>query len=169
MPRLAKNLTGGSIQTSPLQGTKIPIALESEACVLGLALREPDLAELVCSELDSTDFYSGTNQAVFLAVKGLLDDSLTVNEVSVAERANRPREAITALLEASAGVTQNQAKSVVSELRRIAELRKVYVACQTTFNGIGKDSKLEEVIDGLEKQLYGARTEIGRASCRERV
>lgn len=136
------------------QSNRLPVALESEAAILGAALRDSETAEVVGSELEESDFYSGANQAVFRAVKGLLDDSLTVNEVSVAERANRPRAAITELLEASAGVTSNQAKSIVSELRRIAELRKVYVACQATFNSIGKDSKLEEVVDGLEKQLY---------------
>lgn len=135
-------------------GGRAPTVLESECAALGAAIRDPESAEVVVSELGQEDFYSGKTQAVFTAIKGLLDDNLTLNPVSVSERCGQSRSDVEELLSAAAGVGQGQLKTLISEIRRVSGLRVIYNACSNASSGINKDSKLEEIMEALEKGLY---------------
>ncbi len=135
-------------------GGRAPTVLESEQAALGAAIRDPDSAESVSSELTTEDFYSGKNQAVFKAIQDLLNDNLTLNPVSVSERCGQPRTEIEELLSVAEGVGQGQLKTLISEIRRVSGLRVVYNACANASSSIGKDSKLEEIVETLEKGLY---------------
>ncbi len=135
-------------------GGRAPVVLESELACLGAAIRDPDSAESVVSELTQEDFYSGTSQTVFKAIQDLLNDNLTLNPVSVSERCGHSRADVEELLSAAQGVGPSQLKTLISEIRRVSGLRVVYNACSNASSGIGKDSKLEEVVEALEKGLY---------------
>ncbi len=133
---------------------RAPAVLESEFSAIGCALRDADSAEIVTSELQQEDFYSSKSSAAFKAIKSLLDDSLTVNPVSVSERSGLPRTDVEDLLAASHGIGPAELKTLLSELQRVGALRTIYTACTNASSQIGKDSKLEEVVEALEKGLY---------------
>lgn len=132
----------------------IPVVLESERAVLGAAIRDPDAAETVASDLTREDFYSVPTASVFNAVQGLLSEQLTLSTVSVAERSGLPRAEVEEFVEASRGVTASQLKTLISEVRRVGQLRGIYNACVNTSSQIGKDSKIEQIVEALEKGLY---------------
>ncbi len=133
---------------------RAPTVPESEQASLGCALRDPDSAETVVSELTHEDFSGAKTQAVFKAIKSLLDDSLSVNPVSVSERSGQPRTDVEGLLDSAQGIDANQLKTLISDVRRVSGLRAVYNACVNASSSIGKDSKVEEIVDALEKGLY---------------
>lgn len=140
--------------TSPFG--KAPSVSESECACLGAAIRDPDFAEIVTSELTKDDFYSVRTQSVYTAMHGLLDASLALSPVSVAERSGLPRTDIEELLASSHGIGSSQLKTLISEIRRVGQLRAIYTACTNASSQIGKESKLEEIMSVLEKGLYGA-------------
>ena len=135
--------------------SNIPIALESEHAVLGAALRDGDCAEAVASELAREDFYSVQTASVFTAITELLNAQLTVNAVSVADRSGLPLAELDGFLESSKGLGTDSLRTVIAEVRRIGQLRAVYNACINASSSIGKDSKIETVVDTLEKGIYG--------------
>jgi replicative DNA helicase len=51
-------------------------------------------------------------------------------------------------------VTPGQLKTLVAELRRVSGLRGIYDACSQARGSIGKDAKVEEILELLEKGLY---------------
>ncbi len=133
-----------------------PCVLESEQAAIGCALSDPEHAELVVSELDAVDFYSSKTQAAFKAIKDLSEAQLTVNPVSVSERTGTARPEIEELVDRAKGITPSQLKTLLSDIRRVGTLRRIYVACTNAASGVGRDSKVEEVVEILEKGLYGA-------------
>ncbi len=133
---------------------RAPTVLESECCAIGCALRDAESAERVTTELQLEDFYSSKTASAFKAIKGLLDDSLTVNPVSVSERSGLPRTDVEELLGAAHGIGPAELKTILSEVQRVGALRVIYTACSNASSQIGKDSKLEEVVEALEKGLY---------------
>lgn len=133
---------------------KPPVVLESERTALGACLKHPEGAEYVASELEVTDFYDGTCRKVFNAIKALSDDGLELNNVSVSERAGIALNELDDLADRASGITPPQLKTLVAEIRRVAGLRMVYEACSDTREHIGKDAKLEEVLEVLEGNLY---------------
>jgi len=135
---------------------RAPAVLESEQAALGCALRDTESAELIISELQSEDFYSGKTGAVFKAMRDLSESGLTINPVSVAERSGTVRQEIEELVDRAQGVTSSQLKTIISDIRRVGALRNIYTACSNASSSIGRDSKLEEVTDLLERGLYKA-------------
>lgn len=130
----------------------VPTALESEKACLGASMVDGEAAEIVASELQKEDFYSGKHQKVFLAIRDLFGEGLVVNHLSVHERTGLQ---LSELESFSDGCPGGQAlRTAVSETRRIGSLRVVHTACQETLNRVGKDSKLSEVLEGLEGKLY---------------
>lgn len=130
----------------------VPVALESEKAVLGAAMVDAEAAEVVASELQKEDFYSAKHQRLFLAVRDLFGEGLVVNQLSVHERTGIGRDELEAL---SDSPTVGAAlRTAVSEVRRIGGLRTVYLACEDTIRRVGKESKLGEVLEGLEGKLY---------------
>lgn len=140
--------TGTSIKSS------VPAAVEAERAVLGAAVRDAEAAETVAAELTREDFYSVENSSVFVAIKELLEDNLTVGAVAVAERSGLPRTAVEEFLDSAKGVGPSQLKTLLSEIRRIGQLRSIYNACTNASSQIGKDSKVEQIVEVLEKGLY---------------
>lgn len=135
---------------------RVPVAIESEKALIGAGLRDSDFAEELSTELNLTDFYSSDTQAVFKGIQSLLGDDLTVNPVSVSERTpGAARSVINEFLELGQGIGRSEFKTLVSELKRIGQLRSIYTACLNASSVIGKDSKVEDVIDSLERGLYG--------------
>ena len=112
------------------------------------------MAEYVTAELDEKDLYDGTCRRIFAAIKALTDDGLELNRVSVSERAGIALPIVDEFAESSAGISPAQLKTLLSEIQRISGLRAIYDACSSTKDAIGKDTKLEEVLEYLEKGLY---------------
>jgi replicative DNA helicase len=110
----------------------------------------------VASELEPTDFYSGRNQAVFKAIKDLGEEGLTVNPLSVAERSGATRTDVDELLASAQGIGPKELKTLLADVRRIGALRNIYIACTNAASQVSKDSRVEEVVDILEKGLYKA-------------
>ncbi len=140
--------------TTPPSFGRAPAVLESECAAIGSALRDAESAELVTSELQQEDFFSSRTGSAFKAIKGLLDDSLTVNPVSVAERSGLPRTDVEELLASAHGIGPSELKTILSEVQRVGALRVIYTACTNASSQIGKDSNLEEVVEALERDLY---------------
>jgi replicative DNA helicase len=129
-----------------------PTALESERACLGAAMSDTEAAEVVAQELQKEDFYSGQHQRVFVAVRDLFGEGLVVNSLSVHERTGIPIADLDVFAEQHpAGAAL---RTAVSEVRRVGALRTVYAACQETLSRVGKESKLSEVLEGLEGKLY---------------
>lgn len=142
---------------SPPQGNgRAPAVLESEQAAIGCALRDPESAELVVSELQPEDFYSSRTQAVFKAIRDLSEGELTVNPVSVSERSGTARPEVDELVDRASGVTPAQLKTLISDIRRVGALRRIYQACTNAASQVGKDSKVEDVVEILEAGLYKA-------------
>lgn len=129
-----------------------PSVLESERHALGCAIElNGEAAELVVTELKPDDFYSEKNRRVFNAIKALFDEGLTVNSVSVSERS------LVSLGEVNdypPATSIANLRTLVADIGRVAGLRSVYYACTSAQANIGKDAKLEEILEGLEKGLY---------------
>lgn len=132
-----------------------PTVLESERYALGSALKgNAEAAEILTSELQPEDFYSANNRKIFLAIKGLTDEALSVNTVSVIERSGISQQEIDELADRARDVTVPQLKTFVSDISRTSKLRVVYNSCNDTRDLITKDAKVEEVLEKLEKSLY---------------
>lgn len=141
-----------------------PVVLESERAAVGCCIRHPEGAEYVASELDSKDFYDDNARKAFTAIKGLVDDGLEVNRVTVSERAGISLALVDEYSEAGKGVTPPQLKTILSEITRTSGLRAIYDVCGKTRDVIGKDTKLEEALAQLEASLYkGDRTGASEA------
>lgn len=134
--------------------TGAPAILGSEQAAVGAAIRSPELAEQLTSELTLQDFHGHNNGLVFKALCALQADSLEVHPVSVAERAGLPRSEIDQLVELSLGVGESHMKTLISDLQRTGSLRIVYNACVNASTGVGLDAKLEDVLQQLEGDLY---------------
>lgn len=144
-------------------GTGPPLVLESEQTALGAAIRDPELAEILTTELNGTDFYKQAHHSVYTALCGLSGDNLDVHAASVAERSGVSRSDIDSLVEAGLGVGKGQMKTLLSDLKRTGSLRVVYNACLNASSGVSKESKLEEVLEQLESDLY----KVDRAGAQE--
>lgn len=131
-----------------------PVVLESERVAIGACIKNPECAEFVTTELEAKDFYDNTSYQLFTAVSALVDDGLEVNKVSVSERAGIALTTVEEYVERAAGVTPGQLKTFVTEITRVSGLRAIYDACGETREVIGKETKLEEVLEHLEKGLY---------------
>lgn len=146
---------------TPQGGGKTPVILESECCALGCALSDPEHAEIVTTELEKTDFYSGKNQSVFAAMLSLSADGHTLNPVSVSERAGIVRSEVEELIEKSKGVSTAQLHTITSDIKRVSMLRSVYSACSNAYNSIRPDSNLEEVLGHLETGIFQSKSALG--------
>lgn len=131
-----------------------PTVTESECTALGVCLRVPDVAEYLTSELEVKDFYNSDCQKVFHAFKSLTDEGLELNRISVSDRSGTGLDVLDDYEARAAGITPAQLKTLVAEIRRVSGLRAVYEACNATRDSIGRDSKLEEVLELLEKDVY---------------
>lgn len=140
---------------APGRGTA-PVIHETERAVLGAAIRDSNLAEIVSSELDRSDFYTVDTQSAYTSIHSLLEDNLAVSPVALAERSGLPKTAVEELLEAGQGIGQSELNGLISELRRVSGLRAVYNACTNASSAISKSSKLDEVVEALEKSLYSS-------------
>lgn len=142
-----------------------PVVLESERTALGLCLRNPEAAEYVTSELEFSDFFDSECQRIFSSIKALTDDGLELNMVSVSERSGTASAQLGEYADRAVGITPSQLKTLVAEIRRVAGLRSVFDACNSARESIGKDSKLEEVLEALEKDVY----KLDRAGATEAI
>lgn len=129
-----------------------PTALESEKACLGAAMVGAEAAEVVAQELQKEDFYSGQHQRVFIAIRDLFGEGLVVNHLSVHERTGIPIPDLDVLSEQHP--TGAALRTAASEVRRVGALRTVYSACKETLGRVGKESKLSDVLEGLEGKLY---------------
>jgi replicative DNA helicase len=125
-------------------------------------LGSQEMAEIGASELDRSDFASDVNGKVFLALKGLVDEGLTVNPISVLERSGVQQADLDEIIKAGERVTASQLKTLLSEVKRIAGLRTVFYACGDASKKISNTAKLEEILEGLEKNLYRLDREGGQ-------
>ncbi len=140
---------------SPTTGSgRAPTVPESEQACIGSAIRDPESAELVSAELIQTDFYSSKTQAAFKAIQDLGEAGLNVNPVSVSERAGLSLAEVTELVDRAAGVNPAQLKTLIADIRRVGELRNVYLACTNAAAQVSKDSKVEDIVGLLEGGLY---------------
>lgn len=135
-------------------GGRAPTVLESECAAIGCAIRDPDSSEIVTAELEQADFYSSRTAAAYKAIKDLSDENLAVNPVSVSERSGLSRADVEEFLSSAQGIGPTQLKTLISEIRRVGALRTIYTACGNASSQIGKDSKLEDIMEQLEKGLY---------------
>lgn len=131
-----------------------PVATESERALIGACIHNPEVAEYVSSELNIEDFYDGQCKQAFHAIKSLTDDGLELNKVSVSERAGIALSELDGLSDRAVGLSPAQLRTLVTEVARVAGLRSVYMACSATRDSIGSDTKIEEVLEMLEKDLY---------------
>lgn len=131
-----------------------PTVLESERTTIGCCLKYPEGAEFVSAELEVNDFHDETCRKLFNAIKALSDDGLELNRVSVSERSGTALHELDDLADRAAGVTPGQLKTLVAEIRRVSGLRGIYDACSQARGSIGKDAKVEEILELLEKGLY---------------
>ncbi len=139
---------------TPAGSGRAPTVLESEQAALGAAIRDTESSELVSAELIQSDFYGAKTQAVFKALTDLGESGLNVNPVSVSERAGLSLAEVTDLVDRAAGVNQAQLKTLISDIRRVGELRSVYLACTNAAAQVSKDSKTEDIVGLLEAGLY---------------
>jgi replicative DNA helicase len=130
------------------------MVLDSERAAIGAALKSEDVAEVITAELTDEDFYDETCRKLYGAIKNLSDDGLAITQVSVQERSGIGTSDIEELAYKAAGTTPSQLKTIVSDIRRVAGLRSIYNSCKDTVSSVSKDAKLEEVLEGLEKNLY---------------
>lgn len=137
-----------------------PTLLESERVVIGAMLRTPEAAEIVASELMSSDFYQDTVRKAFIAAKDLADSGLEANRTSVFERSGIAQAELDDMYDHGCGVTSSQLKTLCAELQRVSHLRTIHAACTTAVNGVGKDSKVEDILQVLEDHLLKA-TRVG--------
>ncbi len=147
---------------------KAPCILESEQSAVGAAIRDSESAELISAELKPEDFYGTNSYKTFLAIQKLVEDGLSVNPVSVSERAGISRDDIEALVDRAVGVGPTQLKTLIADLQRVSDLRSVYNACTNASSQIGTDSKVEDAVQALEAGLYkmdrGGATEVQEGS-----
>jgi len=139
----------------PIRHSGAPVLLESEKAAIGAAIRDPASAELLTAELSLRDFYSSTTAGVYKGLLDLQEAGQDVNPVSLAERSGQPRNAVVELLEAANGISANQLKTIISDLKRVSGLRVVYNAAVNCSSQLNKDSKIDEVVALLESGLYG--------------
>ncbi len=141
-----------------------PVVLESERAVVGCCIKNPEGAEYVTAEVEAKDFYDDTACKLFSSIKALVDDGLEVNRVSVSERSGISLAQVDEHADRAAGITPAQLKTLLAEIGRTSALRAIYDVCGQTRDVIGKDTKLEEVLEHLEHGLYkGDRTGANEA------
>ena len=138
----------------PVKHSGAPVSLEAETAALGAAVRDPELAEILTSELQPTDFYKGEHHGVFQALCGLLGDNQSPHAASVADRAGMARSDVDGLVEAGMGVCGSHMRTLVRDLRNTGALRVVYNAAMNASTGLSRSSKLDEVLQALETDLY---------------
>lgn len=131
-----------------------PVVLDSERAAVGCCVKHPEGAEYVVSELEAKDFYDESARKLFSAIKALVDDGLEVNRFSVSERSGVSLAQVDEHVGLSSGVSPAQLKTLLAEISRTSALRSIYEICGNTRDIIGKDTKLEEILEKLESGLY---------------
>jgi replicative DNA helicase len=104
--------------------------------------------------LEVNDFHDESSRKLFHAIQDLNNDGLELNRVSVSERSGIALHELDDLADRASSVTPGQLKTLVAELRRVSGLRGIYDACSQARGSIGKDAKVEEILELLEKGLY---------------
>jgi replicative DNA helicase len=130
---------------------KIPVIVESEKAILSAAFKDNEVAQQVATELTEEAFSTDLHKALWLAIKSLCEESLVVTPVSVAERSGVKLVQVEPIREADHGNPQ----TLIKELNRVAELRRVWEACLNYCSTVGVDSKPEEITATLEGAIYG--------------
>lgn len=144
--------------------SQVPSAVDSERAAIGAALCNDEYAELVTSELRETDFYNNDNALTFRAVRKLRDSNLAVSPISVAELSGVGQSTTAELADKGRHLTQGQLKTLLSEVKRVGRLRTLYYTLQSGLKRIRKDADTEEILSGLETELYsGGGTEESSA------
>ncbi len=141
-------------QKPAMKAGKVPCVLESEASAIGAAIRDSASAEELAANLKAGDFYGSNTAKVFETIQKLVEDGLSVNPVSVSERAGISRDDVEALVDRAVGVGPAQLKTLIADLQRVSDLRSVYQACVNASSQIGTDSKVEDAVSALETGLY---------------
>lgn len=134
-----------------------PRVLESERAALGAALKRDDreAVELLTSELKPEDFTDDDCRKIFQAIVALSDAGLSVNPVTVSERTGVGMGTIDDISGAGLGLSSLQVRTLVSEIRRVSQVRSVFLTCQAVTKSAGKESNLDDIMTLLEKGLYG--------------
>ncbi len=133
---------------------KTPSLPDSEAAAIGSALRSSESAELIAAELKPEDFYGSTGYKLFGAIQSLVENGLSVNPISVSERAGTARTDVEDLSDRAAGISPVQLKTLISDLQRVSDLRTVYQSCVSASSQITTSSKVEDAVQALESGLY---------------
>lgn len=148
--------TAGLIRSAGYQRPGAPMALESEAAVLGAAIRDQECLELVVSELKTEDFYTVTNQKVFNALKSASELSAPASAAGISDTTGLSRDQVSGIIDASAGVSRREVGGLLTELARVGSLRRLFDACNNASSSVSKTSSLEEVIGIIEKGVWDA-------------
>lgn len=131
-----------------------PVALDSERAAIGAAISDGEFAEIVSAELTPVDLYDENARKAYIAIHSLIDDNLTPGTIAVQERSGLTESVIEEFREKARGTTRNSLKTIISEIKRISLLRSIYTTCSDTVHIVSKESKIEDILDNLEKGLF---------------
>ena len=147
-----------------------PHNLDAEESLLGALLLSRDAVNQVAEfGVEVDHFYKPAHQHVYTAIRGLMHSGMPVDTVTVADELRR-----NGLLDEVGGsaalLTLQNATPAISNVLRYAEI-VVNTALLRRLIAVAGD--ITEVAfsepDDVQKALDEAKSQIGRASCRERV
>jgi len=134
-----------------------PKVTESEKATVGVLLRRPEreLIEVVQAELTASDFDQPDCRQAFQAIQHLSDRGLTVTPISVRELSGLSQAALEGMEDAGLGVSSDQLRTLVKEIKRVSQVRQVFLVCQEACKITNKNSTVDEIMSTLEKGLLG--------------
>lgn len=134
-----------------------PKVAESERATIGMLLRRPEreMIETVQAELQAEDFDHPDCKAAYKAIQHLSDRGLAISTISVRELSGLPHATLEAFEDESLGVSGEQLKTLVKEIKRVSQVRKVFLVCQEACRVTSKNSTVDEIMSTLEKGLLG--------------
>lgn len=144
-----------------------PRVSDSEEAILGFMLLDKgEVPQILCSELDDEDFTSKTNKKIFKAIKDVCISGENPNPISVRERSQCFVADIDERLGKAKGLLEADAQTLLRDIKRCSQLRKVLAACSSGISACQQDgASLDGVMEMLERHLYqGGAAGIGEAN-----
>lgn len=133
-----------------------PSSVDSENALIGFLLTDRgEYPQIICSILESDDFYNRTNRKLFDAIGAMVASGAHPNRVSVEAITGLDNDELDARISKASGVLFEDAHTFTKEIKRCSNLRKILKAAEDCAAGCGKDgATVDIVMDGLERAVY---------------
>ena len=170
---MAENKTKTS-KTSSIEGRMLPNNFEAEQAVLGCALIDSEAALTVISKLEEIDFYNETHRSIFVVIKKLFQNSVSIDFVTVSDELEKQNMIAAvggmAYISSLSNIVPSAASvnHYVDIVRRDSVLRQVILACGKTIEKAYDKGSDESIIGQAEKAIYEI-AEKGQTGALERI